>query len=201
VRPKCKDIAGDPKDPAAAYINDGRFFAHEVGHYLWLVHTFSWSFNSKAEYETNIRANVERQVTAYADKLGKNASDIIKNGEIPDDILKNGLSIFDADRGLEEDLKIEDTPADPGPWIFENEGMDMCKDPLEISVKFSDKQTQKYVFEVKHRKNVMSYYENNCKLFKFRFSPGQVHVMRSVLGGAKNRQLVPKPEFVWLGMT
>jgi hypothetical protein len=167
----------------------GKSFAHEVGHYLWLVHTFGNVPQSRSAIKDMIIQDVKNLLIEknYA-KTDYEVNSIIKKGKIPEDILNIA---FDADR-MKNWRDVKDTSPDLGEPAYEIAPSIPCTDSLNIEVVFSEYQRKTYEFKPTVRKNAMSYGFRKCGC---RFSPGQVHVMRKGLREKNRRQLVPVHEF------
>jgi hypothetical protein len=150
---------------------DFRFFAHEVGHYLHLGHTFSDSIKDQF-----VAAGYEASKTI--------AIELIQNS--------GGLGVFDGDAGdpdaPEGDgfARVGDTPPDPAPPLFQPPGTSgqECQGTGKLSLVVGEKT---WVLEP-DRTNVMSYFMA-CNFTKT-VSPHQRRVIGRVLASGNRRHLV-----------
>lgn len=150
---------------------DFRFFAHEVGHYLHLGHTFSDSI--KDEF---VAAGYEAAKSIAIEYIRKSKS----------------LAVFDADAGDPDApegggfARVGDTPPDPAPPLFQPPGTSgkECEGLGELSLVVDN---VPYVL-APDRTNVMSYFMA-CNFTKT-VSPHQRRVIERVLAGGNRRHLV-----------
>jgi hypothetical protein len=147
----------------------GEVLAHEMGHYLHLVHTMFPMPTTLAEAATLIRDHIE-------------------NNGLP---TSRGLEIFDND-GL------TDTPPDPGQGLFSAAGLDPCDpndDELPLQVTFTNGTTVPYLF-APDRENIMSYWNKTCRGLPAHVSPQQIAIVRTSLE-QQNRQHLIAPKFLY----
>jgi hypothetical protein len=168
---------------------DGYAFAHEVGHYLHLGHTFN---------EGNI--GLLDEANKFFGFEGAKAA-AIETIRISED-----LGVFDADAGDPDApegggfARVGDTPPDPGPPLFQTkyyvtdgtgtksanaDDDEHCKGPGTLSLEVGGKTYQL----APDRTNVMSYFFG-CKNFVHTVSPHQRRVIKRVLAGGNRRHLV-----------
>lgn len=155
--------------PSVGAGKGSRFFAHEVGHYLHLDHTFGPGLKSKDEFQAFIKK-------------------AFKEWGIPKD---NMLSLFDADAPY-----IVDTKPDPGFSLFQAINGNGCapgSNSISIDVTFDDGDTKTYLFDAP-RNNVMSYFKH-CDQLKMSVSPGQTaRALRAIEQG--NRRHLKGSEWI-----
>lgn len=168
----------------------GAPLAHELGHYLHLLHTFGGLDDlSLADAQRLIKDWVQSQPDAQT---------AIKNGTpIPQHIVDRGLvEALDRDRSyfnklINQTMSILDTPVDVGDKIFTDSGHPSThNEPVAITVTFVAKkngqpQTHTYSYDP-DRNNVMTYLGSTARP---RFSPGQVKIMRDALTTGNRRHL------------
>ena len=196
-----RDHLGGNLSFAAGYASEAQEFialnkgagaplAHELGHYLHLLHAFGGLEDLSL---VDARQRIKNWVQSQPD-----AQTAIHNGTpIPQHILDRGfVEALDADRsyfakGINQTKSILDTPVDLADRIFTDAGLPASHDgPLPITVTFDAKkngqpQTHTYTYEP-DRNNVMSYLNGTARR---RFSPGQVKVMRDALMTGNRRHL------------
>jgi hypothetical protein len=145
-------------------------FAHEVGHYLHLAHTFNGIPNTIADAAAAIRDFVEKQ---------KHPKD-------------RGADVFDGDLLY---TGVIDTPPDPGPQLFKNP-CDTAETSVTIPVTFLDGSTQSYTI-APDRENIMNYWNKTCRGKLPDISPGQAaRVLDGLRTGNRNHLIVPDTLYV-----
>lgn len=131
----------------------GTFLAHEIGHYLHLLHTFRGG-------APNVPAAAE-MIRRY-----------VEEGGHP---VEQGLAVFDGDSS-----NVSDTPPDAAGSIYISVGLDKCgpTNDIPIPVTFSNGARRVYTLSP-NRHNIMSYFKD-CH-FSHDFSPQQIARMREAL--------------------
>lgn len=98
----------------------GETLSHEMGHYLHLVHTFG-AFGDPYDVSHLDDTGTKKGIRSLI-------RDFIQNSGLP---RARALETFDGDlsvcNGNPTLHCITDTPPDPGPELFQNEGLDPCK--------------------------------------------------------------------------
>lgn len=178
--------------------DNGINFAHEVGHYLHLVHTLHDGRNQTwyTDFYNMIWGIGTPQLsipTAYA-VINRRAGDLIT---------ANGYGIFDEDKTVGTDanetdrnLPVNDTPPDPGTVIFQHSGYnyagnelvtdESCTSPGTVTVKDSSN-TPYYL--TPDRGNIMSYFKHCTKYFSMHLSPDQAKRVDQGLTRGSRRHL------------
>jgi Polyglycine hydrolase-like, structural repeat len=164
----------------------GHTLAHEIGHYLHLLHSFGTQPNSLDD-------------TIGADgKPALGARTLIRNYVLNNGLPKAaGVKLFDADDTICASaptiLCVADTPPDPGPALFRSAGLDPC-DPsggtLTFSVQFPD---GPFIYRfTPDRNNVMNYWEATCPRTLASISPDQVAGVRAAVMRMNRQHLIAK---------
>jgi Polyglycine hydrolase-like, structural repeat len=139
--------------------------AHEMGHYLHLVHTFYPQPTTMTEASQLIRDYVQN------------------NGLDP----SFGPNVFDGD-GI-------DTPPDPGMALFSAAGLDPCnasQGTVQVPVSFANGTSATY-FLTPDRENIMSYWNRTCRGLPPHMSAGQIARVRdAVENGNRQHLIAPK---------
>jgi hypothetical protein len=159
----------------------GFTFAHEVGHYLHLGHTFNGGITNEL-YEANRDKGFDAAKAIAIDYIRKSTK---------------GLGVFDADDGNPDTpegsgwAKVGDTPPDPGPPLFQSSGYgpNAPKDEACIGTGTLSLDVDGKPFMLTpDRTNVMSYFYG-CKNTKRTVSPHQRRVIDRVLTSGNRRHL------------
>jgi hypothetical protein len=170
-------------DPAQG----GRLFAHEVGHYLHLVHTFgNYVGVEAAEQHLTTAQKIEvlrkRQRTMILQQAGPLG--------LPRD---RAVEVFDGDAP-----DVADTPPDDGGELITLLNNGAPAGPIgsvDIDVTFPGEATpRRYVLQP-DRGNVMSYFHKELSIPQ-RLSAGQVGVVRTALEQGNRRHLLKGPQWV-----
>lgn len=144
---------------------DGNVVAHEIGHYLHLVHPFH-----KQPADLPAAAGMIRDAVAAG---------------LP---ISEGANTFDAD-GL------PDTPPDPGPGLFVASGLDPCdarQGTITIPVSFWAGISATYQISP-DRENVMNYWDKTCRGLRAHITGQQsARVRAAVEHGNRNHLIAPK---------
>ncbi len=164
----------------------GHILAHEIGHYLHLVHSFGVWPNS---LDDSIGAD---------GKVVPGARTLIR-----DYVLKNGLPKADGGKMFDGDnticasvptiLCVSDTPPDPGPALFRSAGFDPCnpnQGTLSFDVQFPDGPFT-YSF-TPDRNNLMNYWEGTCPRVQASMTPDQVAGVRAAVTRMNRQHLIAK---------
>lgn len=164
---------------------DGVFFAHEVGHYLHLGHTFD---------EGITRDLFAANKTGGIDAAKMVAIDLIRKGGV-------GLGVFDGDAGdpdaPEGDnfARVGDTPPDPGPPLFQPSfftkdvnGKSTAIPNEHCSAMLSLDVDGEIYGLAPDRTNVMGHFFG-CTNFAYTVSPDQRRVIDRVLARGNRRHL------------
>jgi hypothetical protein len=158
----------DPGDP-------GQTLAHEIGHYLHLVHSFGAEPKSLQEARTLVQ-------------------DYVINNNLPK---ADGVNMFDGDsnicRGHPTILCVGDTPPDPGPALFKAAGLEPCNPndgSLKLEVTYADGPFI-YTF-APARENVMSYWNKACLGVQASLTPDQVAGVRAAITTMNRQHLIEK---------
>lgn len=164
-----------PKAPDAS----GTFLAHELGHYFHLNHTF-------LEPEVANIDEAAQQIKQFVESSAKLPSNVSPFFKFDQNVINNGLSVFDADAST-----VSDTPPDLGAKIYLTfkTACHPMKDLLmrAIPVSFSSGQAMLYSFNP-NRLNLMSDFFA-CPLAGKGFSPQQNLRMRNALENLNRRHL------------
>jgi hypothetical protein len=162
-------------DGSLSFLNldNGSFFAHELGHFLGLYHTFpGWGNPSPPLYSgsPSTQAAVDQQIVDY----------VAANG--------GTIDALDGDA-------LGDTPWDPGPVAYNVRGQSICTSPTLVVTGTVNGQSVSHTL-TPDRTNVMGYYTSQqCNAGANpppqTFTFGQIQQMHRTLSKAPRNQLWP----------
>jgi len=149
----------------------GLVLSHEIGHYLHLVHTFGPGVSHLDDIrgEKGVRSLIR---------------EFIQNSGLP---RNRGLEAFDGDLSICVAYPtihcITDTPPDPGPDVFKNEGLNPCaadQGTLRFDVQWPDGEVVSFAFQP-DRENIMNYWDKTCRGLPARITPDQAAGVQDAL--------------------
>jgi len=162
----------------------GLTLAHEIGHYLHLVHTFPAP--DAAVYD----------ISHLNDAGGKKGVRSFIVDSVASNNRAQALDIFDQDLSICNSAPtvrcVTDTPPDPGPQLFSNEGRDPCnaaQGTLPFDVRWPDGSVASLTF-APDRENIMNYWDKTCRGQPARITPGQAAGVRDALENQNRAHLI-----------
>lgn len=164
---------------------DTKFYAHEIGHYFHLGHTFGWHLPEDPD------------TPQKAQKALDDAAEVIRRGvENGSVAIDDGLNVFDGDAET-----VTDTAPDAGPLLWKAKGWTQCgpETSLMLAVEFSEQFEMQNGIKRKlyaltpDQGNIMSYFV--CT--PARFSPQQITRMHRSMEHGNRQHLIGRPPTLW----